>query len=361
MTPSTCPPTLLAPAVTSVLRPKRRARGAGAAAVALSLGLSFGGTPAAEPTAAAPAAGRPFEFVALGDMPYGAPETAYPVYQHLIRLVNEKAPAFSLHVGDFKSGSSLCSDEEFARQRDFFNQFDSALVYTPGDNEWTDCHRPAAGGYAPQERLNKLREMFFDTPRSLGRQPMDVQRQSDLQPAHARYRENLRFEREGVLFLTLNVPGSNNGFEPRDVAAVQEHLARTEANLAWLRAGFEEARRRQSLAVVIAMQGDPFLGGNLWAEFPTHSGFTRLFEQGLLPLVQDWGRPVLLIHGDSHRFVIDRPFKAVKEPGKGQVLGNLMRLQVFGEQEVHAVRVSVDPGSPDPFGFRPLFNPRSPR
>ncbi len=311
--------------------------------------------------AEAPKPVRPFEFVALGDMPYGPAETAYPVYQHLIGLINAQAPAFSLHVGDIKSGSSPCSDEEFARQRDFFNQFDSALVYTPGDNEWTDCHRPAAGGYAPQERLDKLREMFFAAPRSLGRQPMAVQRQVDLQPAHARYRENLRFEREGVLFLTLNVPGSNNGFEPRDLAAVQEYFARTEANLAWLQAGFEEARRRDARAVVVAMQADPFLGANAWMDFPSHSGFTRLFEQGLLPLVQDWGRPVLLIHGDSHRFVIDRPFKAVKEPGKGQVLRNLLRLQVFGEQEVHAVRVAVDPASPDPFAFKPLFNPLSPR
>ncbi len=312
----------------------------------------------AEEPAAAP---RPFEFVALGDMPYGPADTAYPVYQQLIQLINAQAPAFSLHVGDFKSGSSPCSDEEFARQRAFFNQFDSALVYTPGDNEWTDCHRPAAGGYAPQERLDTLREMFFGAPRSLGRQPLAVQRQADLQPAHARFRENLRFEREGVLFLTLNVPGSNNGFEPRDLAAVQEFLARNEANLAWLQAGFERARSLDARAVVIAMQADPFLGANQWMEFPSHSGFTRLFEQGLLPLVQDWGRPVLLIHGDSHRFVIDRPFKAVKEPGKGQVLRNLLRLQVFGEQEVHAVRVSVDPASPDPFGFKPLFNPLSPR
>lgn len=325
---------------------------------ALGLALAVGSALAG---AAEPVAPKPFEFVALGDMPYGAPETAYPVYQHLIRLVNAQAPVFTLHVGDFKSGSSLCSDEEYARQRDFFNQFESALVYTPGDNEWTDCHRTAAGGYAPQERLEKLREMFFSAPRSLGRQPLAVERQADSQPAHARFRENLRFEREGVLFLTLNVPGSNNGFEPRDLAAAQEYFARTDANIAWLQAGFERARQQDARALVIAMQADPFLGANLWSEFPSHSGFTRLFEQGLLPLVQDWGRPVLLIHGDSHRFVIDRPFKAVKEPGKGQVLRNLLRLQVFGEQEVHAVRVRVDPASPDPFGFRPLFNPLSPR
>ncbi|HLO94834.1 MAG TPA: hypothetical protein VK195_10990 [Burkholderiaceae bacterium] len=327
----------------------------------LLLAACLGGL-SATPLAQAEEAARPrhFEFVALGDMPYGPAETAYPVYQHLIRQINAQAPAFSLHVGDFKNGSSPCSDEEFARQRDFFNQFDAALVYTPGDNEWTDCHRPAAGGYAPQERLDKLREMFFDAPRSLGRQPLAVQRQSDLQPAHARFRENLRFEREGVLFLTLNVPGSNNGFEPRDPAAVQEFFARNEANLSWLQAGFERARSVDARAVVIAMQADPFASAGQLIDFPGHSGFTRLFEQGLLPLVQDWGRPVLLIHGDSHRFVIDRPFKAVKGPGKGQLLRNLMRLQVFGEQEVHAVRVSVDPDSPDPFGFKPLFNPLSP-
>ena len=38
------------------------------------------------------------------------------------------------------------------------------VVLTPGDNEWTDCHRVAAGEYQPLERLAKLREVFYPVP-----------------------------------------------------------------------------------------------------------------------------------------------------------------------------------------------------
>ena len=35
------------------------------------------------------------------------------------------------------------------------------MIYVPGDNEWTDCHRANNGGYDPLERLAFLRAMFY--------------------------------------------------------------------------------------------------------------------------------------------------------------------------------------------------------
>jgi hypothetical protein len=94
-----------------------------------------------------------------------------------------------------------------------------------------------------------------------------------------------------------------------------------------------------------------------WGDFPPHSGFTASIGETLLPLAEAWRRPVLLIHGDSHRFVLDRPFvNAQKKP-----IANLLRLEVFGAPDVHAVRISVDADSADVFGFAPLLNPLSPR
>jgi hypothetical protein len=69
-----------------------------------------------------------FSFVALGDLPYGAPEKAYGPYRALIERINQVGPDFSIHVGDFKSGSTLCSDEEFANQRAHFQRFKGAVV-----------------------------------------------------------------------------------------------------------------------------------------------------------------------------------------------------------------------------------------
>lgn len=309
----------------------------------------------------AAAAAERFEFVALGDMPYGPQAEAYPVYANLISLVNRTAPAFTFHVGDFKDGRSPCSDEEFEHQRDFFNRFDSALVYTPGDNEWTDCGRPKAGNFDPLERLGQLRGRFFSGTRSLGRAPIALVRQADTMPAHAIYRENVRFERAGVLFVTLHMVGSNNNLDPKHAKATAEYRARDAANSAWIRAAFEEARRGHAKAIVFATHADPFVASEGDVAFPPDGAFTASVGQTLLPLVEEWGRPVLFVHGDSHRFTIDRPFHRMTERKRGPLVRNLVRLEVFGEDEVNAVRVGVDPDSPEVFSFTPLFNPLSPR
>ncbi|MFZ4383303.1 MAG: hypothetical protein ACOYO0_15205, partial [Sandarakinorhabdus sp.] len=129
-----------------------------------------------------------FQFVALGDLPYGSASQA--PYQALIERINQLSPAFSIHVGDFKSGSTACSDEEFSRQLAHFQRFAGALVYTPGDNEWTDCHRANNGAHDPLERLAALRQRFFTEGRSLGQRPVAVENQSRQQPVHGRYVEN---------------------------------------------------------------------------------------------------------------------------------------------------------------------------
>jgi hypothetical protein len=50
-----------------------------------------------------------------------------------------------------------------------FNALPHPLIYTPGDNEWTDCHEGRnVAGLDPLERLAKLRTVFFQGERSLG-------------------------------------------------------------------------------------------------------------------------------------------------------------------------------------------------
>jgi hypothetical protein len=137
-----------------------------------------------------------FSFVALGDMPYNLPDD-YAKFDRLIAAVNRLKPAFTLHMGDIKSGALPCTDEVLKKAYDQIQTFESALVYTIGDNEWLDCHRKAAGGYNPRERLAKLREMFFATPsRSLGKTPLDLESQALLMPEFSTYVENTRFEKK---------------------------------------------------------------------------------------------------------------------------------------------------------------------
>ena len=277
-----------------------------------------------------------FSFVALGDLPYGSPEKAYGPYRALIDRINHLAPAFSIHIGDFKSGATLCSDEEFSNQREHFQRFKNAVVYTPGDNEWTDCHRANNGAYDPLERLAALRQRFFIPGRSLGQQPMAVQNQSDVMVKHGRYVENQRWMHQGVLFVTLHIVGSNNNLESRDLAANQEFFERDLANVAWITAAFERARQEQATAVVFAFQADILEGKTAWEDFPAWSGFRKSVGETLLPLAHRWGKPVLIVHGDSHQFRIDQPFQLDKKP-----LPNVTRLIVPGASDVRAVKVSV--------------------
>lgn len=277
-----------------------------------------------------------FSFVALGDLPYGPPDKAYGPYRALIERINQVGPDFSVHVGDFKSGSALCSDEEFANQHAHFQRFKGAVVYTPGDNEWTDCHRANNGSFDPLERLAALRQRFYTPGRSLGQQPLVVQNQSSLMPAHGRYIENQRWMHQGVLFATVHIVGSNNNLESRNLAAAQEFFERDAANVAWIEDAFDQVRQQQAKAVVLAFQADVLEAKTAWEDFPGGSGFRKIIGETLLPLASRWGKPVLVVHGDSHKFKIDQPFQFNKKP-----LPNITRLIVPGATDVRAVKVTV--------------------
>ena len=280
---------------------------------------------------------KPFSFVALGDLPYGSAENFYQPYRALIDRINLLEPAFSVHVGDIKSGSTLCSDEEFANQKSHFQRFTGAVVYTPGDNEWTDCHRANNGSYDPLERLKTIRDVFFVPNFSLGLQPLRVQSQADVMPQFGKYVENLRWQYQKILFVTLHLVGSNNNLEGRQLSAVTEFFSRDEANVAWIKAGFDLARRSDLDAVVFSFQADIFEQRTHWDDFPSWSGFRRSIAETLLPLAESWSKPVLVIHGDSHHFKIDQPFQLNKKP-----LRNVTRLIVPGATDVRAVKVSVN-------------------
>ena len=298
------------------------------------------------------AAAQGFSFVALGDLPYGAPEKSYPPYRALIGAINAAQPDFSIHVGDFKSGSTVCSDEEFGQQLNHLGMFAGALVYTPGDNEWTDCHRKNNGAFDPLERLHRLRGMFFSEGRSLGRNPVALENQSRAMPKWSKYIENARFTHRDVLFVTLHIVGSNNNFEVRDARAVAEFMERDAANVDWIREAFELAERRNVKALVFAYQADVSDGRSAFDDFPPWSGFRASIGETLLPLAEKWGRPVLLISGDSHRLKIDQPYKLNRKE-----LLNVTRLIVPGETDVRAVRVSVNADARQPFSFQLLQAP----
>jgi hypothetical protein len=301
-------------------------------------------------TSASMAQNAPFEFVAIGDMPYNIPKD-YEKFDRLIGTINASKPSFTVHVGDIKSGSTACSDENFKKVFDQFQTFDGPLVYTPGDNEWTDCHRQNNGSYEPLERLAKIRSMFFpEIGKSLGRTTMAVESQAQVMAdKFSTFVENTRFVKNGVLFVVAHIVGSNNNLEPRDPKAAMEFFARDAANVAWINAAFAKAKAENLKAVVVVSQANPYDIKQEFPAVPSASGFIatiKAIENGS----KSFGKPILYIHGDEHRFVIDRMVGTDLKP-----IPMTTRLQVYGANQVHGVKVSVNPDSPGVFGFTPII------
>lgn len=332
-----------------------------------------------------------FDFVALGDTAYNG-EKDEPVYARLIARINQARPAFSIHVGDVW-GATDCLEADHRRILDGFARYDHPLIYTPGDNEWTDCVDPAVlaawerveehraqpgdeqtvaefkrldqratrSGRWALESLARIRQLYFSAPRSLGQRTLALERQPGVSAQHPQTVENARWTQSGVAFATVHVVGSMNGLSVSDPQAAAEAVSRNQANVEWIQRSFEWAQRSGAPALVLAMhasffehapprgktRGRAVLGGR--------AGPYAMVAQAIQEGAARFGKPVLLIHGDDHEFMIDRPFLAVEgedQPVKG---ANLTRLQVYGAPEIRAVRVGVDTATPEVFSFAPLF------
>jgi hypothetical protein len=294
-----------------------------------------------------PALAQAFKFIALGDMPYNIPND-YVRYERLIADINKINPSFTIFIGDTKSGSTPCSDEYNLIVKKYFDQYSAPVIYSIGDNEWTDCHRPLAGAYDPMERLQSIRKTFFNSKKSLGKQPLALIRQADIDPKYEQYVENSMWVKNNFLFVNLHIPGSNNNFE-RDEIAKQEYFARNQANLSWIERAFNLAMSKKYVGVIFSYQADMFY--NPSQAIDLESGY-RDTLRALSTHAETFKKPVLLIHGDSHRLIIDQPLKTVDQK---LTLENVIRLQVMGAEQVQAVEIQVNPIAQQPFSFTPIL------
>ena len=79
----------------------------------------------------------------------------------MVDSVNSEGAQFAMHTGDVKGGSDPCDDKFYKRFEDMSNAMNIPSLLTLGDNGWTDCHRTAAGGFDPLDRLEVMRERFY--------------------------------------------------------------------------------------------------------------------------------------------------------------------------------------------------------
>ncbi len=279
-----------------------------------------------------------FRFLATGDVPYTVEQDGK--YRQLLKQSEAEDFAFLMHVGDFKSGDGACSDSEFIKIRDLFRAYPKPVVYTPGDNEWTDCHTVNAD---PVERLEALRRLFFHDRSTLRLDSLEAIHQS-VEPQFAKYAENYRFTKAGVLFIVAHIVGSGNNLRPNDPPSMKEFNDRNVANMAFLRASFAEVVTNEVPGVVVVIHANPDF------EKGGQAGFTD-FLTVMREFLSKYRKPVVCIHGDSHYYRIDKPLQA--KPG-GTFL-HFTRLEVFGSPNVAGVVVSVDSKDPQVFSYRPYY------
>jgi len=292
----------------------------------------------------------------FGDMPYGT--LGLQQYPNVLDSLNASDIRFSIFDGDMKAGDGVCTDGDLYLPRlADFNSLHKPLFWVPGDNDWTDCWRysspddPAASD--PIDRLNHERQLFCSTPFSLGEHKYPLARQSYEGGQNSLYSENIRWKYGPVVYIGLNVQGSNDNYpsdsDSRGATEIAreraEEVPRKAADLAWLHESFDFAKSVHAAGVLIVIQADPHFTTN-------NSIFTDYINAWKAESLAFSGQ-VILVHGDSHYFVIDKPI----DTDQGGVLANFTRVETFGSRNLHWVKATIDVRNPNVFSFEPQMVP----
>src|SRR5581483_6130027 len=291
--------------------------------------------------AAATAGGNPntLTLAVYGDAPYWDTSPAAALLPKIAEF--NATPAFIgtvnadpsiqavIHVGDIHSGNEACTQHYDQEVFNLWKAFNQPLVYTPGDNEWSDCTKtkelngtdvfgsgPDFNG-DPLRHLNLVRSIFFANPGwTLGQHPMQVISQKDAfdpaYPADAQFVENVMWEQSKTVFVTVNIPGGSNndtdtwnGPAKNQPAEDAERAARTAADVRWLNAAFATAEADNAHSVVIVGQAD------MWdtSDLPSHQTNYEPIIKAFADDATAYGNPVLYLNGDSHVYRSDDPLE----------------------------------------------------
>lgn len=291
------------------------------------------------------------KFASIGDMPYTDEDQKLLQVPNgaLLQALKQTNPAVLIHVGDFKKSSEPCTDDLLtSRYQQIAQLFPHRLVYTPGDNDWTDCDRLLV--YDEVERLEKIKSLFFSQEgMTLTQDIPGLSHQKELF-------ENSRWNLQGVAFATFHIPGTNGGRDEilrgdtKQTLALAE--ARDAANLLGLEQFFKESP--SALALVIAFQADIYQSqpknhrGPCTLNNPSECDGYFLFRERLQALAKTTSQPILVIHGDTSPYCFDQPFSPAP---------NLWRLNGPGDYLSHDIaQITFRQGSPTPFQVQGLLS-----
>lgn len=300
--------------------------------------------------------GPNFTFNAISDIPYSKAQNSLLEDTIIPALTVSESP-FLIHMGDIKGGGIACTDALMAkRYAQIMKMHPQFVFFTPGDNDWTDCDRKNTGSPVSElESLDKLRRLFYS-------QNITYPERWQVAQQHL-YPENKRWLYENVAFATVHLVGTNNGrmqIKKDNVEfALSQVSARDEANKYWINTLFNIAQEEDSSAIIIAVQADvskvKFSNPCTDKEPSNCDGFLQ-FKAQIKIAAANYGKPVLLLHGDTSPYCMDKQFGGEEAP-------NLWRFNSAGDYEVlDAVKITVYPDdSSTPFKMESLREELSPK
>jgi hypothetical protein len=285
-----------------------------------------------------------YSFAILGDYPYTDAQLE-ELPQVATQVNADPEVSMVVHLGDIKSHGE-CSTSYYQNIKNWFHSFQDPLVYTFGDNEWTECYRPDEGRrYQPLERLDTLRAIFVPEPgKTLGRD-MTVQSQAD-----SGYPENVQFIQAEVSFGAFHTVGPRNGLFSWTGAGGptaeqrREVSGRTDAAVELIQATFQTAREQDLRAVVLLTQADMF--SPLSNSAADHTPY-RSIVQTIAEETQRFGRPVYLFNGDTHEYVSEQPLvrqSKWRDIYDVPTVENLTRITIDGDTNLtNYLKVTIRP------------------
>ena len=289
------------------------------------------------------------DFVAFGDMPYTPDQVTM-----MKKLAHDPAlegSAFTIFYGDTKSGGARCTLKTLKLGKALMDgMLDVPVFFTPGDNDWTDCDRKGDDEYKVLDELlmplyfsdDALPENRFETAKA-----WDVTRQDG-------QIENARWTAGGVTFATFHIIATGNGRAELKIGDPATMLDRVDArdahNLAWLEETFAAAAGAEALTLV--MHTDPTVVPD---SLPVCDKTQRTdcdpykpFLDTLRDKATAFGKPVLLIHGDTSPYCVEDTYLGVP---------NMRRLNATGDYAPGVTRVHYGNGG---FSFTPVGHNRGP-
>ena len=179
--------------------------------------------------------------------------------------------------------------------------------------------------------------------------------------------ENAIWTHEEVVFGTVHVTGSGNNFFINNQERALEAIARNKTNVEWIKRIFSEAQETDAKGVVIALHTALFsFSGRRAGEFTglaVRRGVNGPFHWIVLAirdLGAEFGRPVLVVHGDFHEFEIDLHrffYQAIAILRRGRLPQKRLDRHVRCPEAARPCQISVRRELGD-VGTRPCWRPR---